>query len=427
MIKRILTLCLAALMCLAFVGCSKTNNNNPEPTAVPNGDPQGIAYLNEVGTIAPLTVYKTNGRVNYASEVDPLMLAANNIFAANMINALGDGWTGVFSPFSIQVALEILANGGDDATAERLLNAVCPGMTREAVNMSAARLLTILKGTDGIMMDTATVVNNNYRLALDFANKAANYYGSSVGALDFNDPEAAMNEINNWVSNNTGKLIEKMFDDLGADTAIVILNVMTLKLNWESSFATLREQIQFNGLNGTLPTSVMAAWNEYSYGEFENGRMAVVPFEGGEYAAAFILPAEGVTPSAAAASMLSSMNLCKPGKLYIKIPKVELKSRIDVMKMADNLGLREAFDGHYPLLINDDSVAISRVEQSSVFFLNEEGVTASSATAVVGTKGANENPPSGYIDFTCDRPFAILIYHVATGTVLYVSIVNDIG
>ena len=54
--------------------------------------------------------------------------------------------------------------------------------------------------------------------------------------------------------------------------------------------------------------------------------------------------------------------------------------------------------------------------------MTESGTTAAAATAIVGTKGVEWFET----EMVCDRPFAMVIYNVETGAVLFVSVVNSL-
>ena len=206
----------------------------------------------------------------------------------------------------------------------------------------------------------------------------------------------------------------------------MILNALTLDLKWENQFHALRELIEFKGAKGQQLIGAIAASGSYNYGKFDEGEMVVIPYAGGEYAMAVILPAEGSTPREAAGALMGRAASCSPANLIIKLPKIDLTTKLDILAMRDKLGLSEALEGgNWSNLTSDGSVAISRIEQQSVLSLSETGTRAASATIVVGTKGAANLV--GDREFVCDRPFAMVIYHVETGTVMYVSLVNSIG
>ena len=419
MFKRIISVSLAVLMGIVFAGCSAQ-----EPVQEDSNNADNVAYINKVGETAPLSIRNNDPKIMSSSQYDNRYSEANNDFAVVMTNAMEEGWTGVYSPLSLQIALQILALGGDDDTSADLLNAVCPGLTRAEVNASTARLIDMLVKSKGVSVNSAVISNNAYRVCMQFANDAADYYLASVGALDFGDPAAALAEINGWIEKNTDGLVKGLLDRVGPDTVLVILNALTLKLNWKTPFTAMRETMNFTDSKGeSQPVSVMKLVADLEYGKFEEGQMVVLPYEGDEYAMALILPTEGVTPREAAAALMGRYDECVNMSVSVKMPKVEVDTRLDILGMADKLNIESGVHGKFPNLVGDDNVTVTVIRQGAYLSVTESGTTAAAATAIVASKGIAFSE----VDLVIDRPFAMVIYNVETGTVLFVSLVNSLG
>lgn len=418
MFKRILTISLAILMA-ACAGCVRTEAPSNEPD-----NAEAIGFINKKGQAVPLSIRIKDREKMPLDSYDAAYSTVNNEFAVTMLGAMPEDHTCVFSPLSLQIALQILAAGGDEATCEKMLNSICPGLDRKTIETSSAALIDRLVKSEGVTINSAVAVNSAYQVCEAFANSAADNYLASVGTLDFSDPDAALAEINGWVEHNTDGLIKQLLDrdDISVETAVVILNALTLKLNWKHPFTLQRGQIVFTDINGnTSSAPEMKLVKELNYGKFPEGQMAVLPYEGGEYAMALILPAEGVSASEAAAALIGKYESCSPINICIRMPKLELNDKIDVLKMAEKLGIKEALEGNYSEIIGD-SVSITTVLQGATLSVTESGTTAAAATAIVGTKGVEWFET----EMVCDRPFAMVIYNVETGAVLFVSVVNSL-
>lgn len=423
MLKKILSIALAVIMAAALVGCKSEGN---EPAAEQQPAKDGEVYMNKPGVAVPLSVHVSDESIIDSAEYNVKYTGCNQEFSVRMLKAMDPGKNVIFSPLSLQIALQILANGGDEETMNVLLSEVVPGMTREEVNVSSARLIASLMESKGVNINSAVIINDALRLNQKFANTAADYYRAACGALDFSDPVAALNEINGWVKENTHGLIEKLLDEdeIGADTAIVILNALTLELNWAEPFTAMRGLSTFYGLNGEEHIGMIRSTNEYAYGSFDEGSMAIIPYEGGEYAMAVILPVKELTPCDAVEALLPRINDCTPSAVFVEMPKVELDNKHDVLAMADKLGIKDGVYGGFTQLTPDSLVAVSSIVQGATLSVTEQGTVASAATAVVGVKGGAMIAENELI---CNRPYAMVIYHVETGSVLFVSVVNDVG
>ncbi len=421
MLKKILSLALAFLMCAGFAGC--TGTDAPQNTAEPQNDASPEAgRLNAPGSELPLAVYTSNSGLMDEAKYSAAYTAANNAFAARMAQTLGREGNAVFSPLSLQIALQVLANGGDDEAMRDLLFALCPGMSREDVNEAASALIAQIIKSEGVTLDTAVIANCAFAINTDFANLAADRYAATVGALDFSDSSAALEKINGWVSDKTNGLVKDLLDRVGRDTAMIILNALTFEREWEKPFTAMRGMMEFHGLKGEEAAPYMQTAGVYSYGEFEDGRAVLLPYAGGEYAMAVILPEKGVSAADAAASITGRLGECVNADVLVKMPKVKLDSRTDVLKIADKLGIEEGVRGNFTRLIEDESAMVSQIVQGAHIEVTEVGTTAAAATAVVATR---MGPVPTDKEVVCDRPYAMVILHVDTGAVLFTSIVND--
>lgn len=420
MYKKILSMALVFIMAFSVVGCAKISDDNGNNDSTPS-----VAYINEAGKVAPLSVHVTDEGVMASAVFDSTYADKANEFAKVMINAQENDWTGVFSPLSLQIALQILALGGDETTTENLLNAVCPGMTKEDVDQSCAKLISMLLSTKGFTMNNAVISNKALRVCRDFAENAANYYNASVGALDFSKPEAALKEINGWIENNTDGLIKELLDQVSADTAVVILNALTLKLEWNKPFTVLREQILFTASDGSSQgATALKLIDEFEYGKFDEGEMVILPYKGGEYAMAMILPSEGMTPASAASALIGRQGGCEYKVVSIKMPKIEVSTKLDILAMADKLNIDKGVGGSFPNLVDDSFIHISQIVHGATLSVTESGTTAAAATAIVASRGVSLQHSE--VDLVFDRPYAMVIYHVETGAVMFVSIINSI-
>lgn len=439
---KIVSLIMAMLMlAVTLTGCAGANKPQTNATAVPTaeaaqteGSSSGLAdvkltCVNEAGQSTPITVYSAAALAGQTFEYDSRYTVCSNTFAAKMTEAVAagsDNWTGVYSPLSLQMVLQMLANGGDEATAQALLAAVCEGMTRDDVNKSAAKLLTIFNSLRGITMNSAVIVNDDYRVRQDYADSVGTYYRAGVGTVDLADAKAAEQQINDWISERTNGLINNLVDDLSYDTVMLLLNVLTFDLNWAEPFMTFRGLSEFAGANGNEWASMMKASGEYLYGSFEEGQMAFIPYKNSDYAMAVILPEKGFTPAQAVSALLSRREECEMTPGTVSMPKIKLDTKLDVMGLVSAMGLDEAIGGNYTGLLADGAdAAVSRILQGAVIDVNEYGTTAAAATSVELNKSATLIDEK--FSMTCDRPYAMVIYNVQTGTVMFVSLVNDVA
>lgn len=445
---RLLSLMLAALLFTVFLtGCTKPAPQDPDtPTPVPNGNKtaQGIH-------LAAGTGYSTLG------EVEKLYINAMNSFSAALIKNLGSDWTGVVSPVSLSLILELLANGSDDTAHNEILNALMLDLGMLATNENAARLINALeKSVEDITHKTAQdiaegktsdkengaeaklqllsaiIVGANDSFSEQFETNAADYYKASIGSLDFTDNEAALNEINSWVNKGTNGLIPELFSEISPDTAMALLNVLYFKAEWEKPFIAYRETSNnnssfFHGLRGDYAVSMLSSTAEYSYGEYDDSQIVLVPYKGGEFYMALILPKYGITPQEALATSFDRYNSCENAVVSIRMPAVSISTNMDMMQLLPSLGLGSLADGStvFPEIVENADIRLTQFVHGAVLNVTEYGTEAAAASGITGTKNAAPSIDSKYT-VVCDRPYAMAIIHAQTGAVLFASVVNDI-
>lgn len=437
-IKRITSIILALSMVFMFAGCAAVQSGETESggqqaarTDAPASEDPTIrhSYLNEAGRSLPIAVYASSGGAMQSYTYDTRYTASNNAFAVNMngavlLNAEDPDWSGVYSPLSLQIALQLLANGGDTRTADMLMDALCESMARQGVNESSARLMSILNSAEGVSLSNAIIANQDYRVSEDFARLAAEYYGAAVGAVDMNDAKAAEEQINKWISDHTNGLINDLVDGLSYDTVVLLVNTLCFEMEWDKPFIAYRELTDFYGTRGTQQVGMIQRNDDFLYGSFDKGSMALVPYKDENYRMAVILPADGVSPADAVSALIGRWNECGMKHGTVKMPKVDQETELEVMKMLESMGLDSFASVNYSgLIAGEGDMQLSRIYQGSKLHVDECGTVAASGTVAELTKGG-----FGPDEFTltCDRPYAMVIYNVETGTVLFVSIVNNI-
>lgn len=439
-IKRIVSIILVLSMVFAFAGCAAPQNQGHEGS----GDQQAartendggsteptvrVTYLNNAGEPLPIAVYTSASGALPNYTYDSRYASNNNAFSvamngAIMLNTEDPDWSGVYSPLSLQLALQLLANGGDTRTADMLMSALCESMTRDGVNESTAKLMSILNSADGVSVNNAVIANQDYRVNEEFAHLAANYYGAAVGAVDMSDSKAAEQLINKWISDHTDGMIEDLVSDLTYDTVMILVNTLCFEMEWKTPFTAYRELDDFYGTQGTQQVGMIRGSGEFLYGSFDEGEMAVIPYKDENYRMAVILPGEGLSPSDAVSALMARWNECEAMKGTVIMPKVEQDTKLDIMRMLSDMGLESFTSSLYTGLLSGESdISVSKIYQGSKLIVSEEGTMAASGTVIELLKNG---PSIDEFTLNCNRPYAMVIYSVETGAVLFISIVNNI-
>ncbi len=456
---RLISLLLAFIMAAALaVGCVNT-----PPEQKPTADPVETTNAPADNTGAPadptatpnpgskqLGIRPANGSgAAVEGEPEKAFINASNAFAAQLVNAMGENWTGVVSPVSFGMLLEMLANGADAEQTVAILKAMLNEMGIEATNENTARLIAALaKPASGsssgrqaaapskFSINSAMLVGAGDSFTEEFEAALADHFKAAVGNIDFSKPDEALEMINGWVNENTNGLIPKLFDQIPADTAMALVNALYFNGIWKTPFVTFKGDQSsrapggniFNGINGEQPASMLAATATYAYGDFDGDQVVLVPYADGAYYMAVILPKEGSTPAAALGSTIDKFESCTEAAVSLTMPAIELTTKIDALEsgVLDRLGLGGIASGdtQFPNIISGSSIRLTQFVHAAVLKVNEAGTEAGAASGATGNKSAPVVEPQYTV--TCDRPYAMAIVHAETGAVLFASVVNEL-
>lgn len=446
---KIISLMLALIMAAsALVACA----NKPvdeKPTPAPVADPTQAPVTDPTqapdnGTAKVLGIRPANGSgAEPSGEIEKAYINASNAFAATLVNAMGENWTGVVSPVSFGMLLEMLANGASDEDSVAILKAMLIEMGLEASNENVARLIAaIMKPAESsnaantpskVSLNSAILVSEGDSFTKNFETAIADHFNASVGSIDFTDESKALETINGWVNENTNGLVPKLFDHIPGDTTMALINALYFNANWRTPFIAFKgdpdtrgdEINMFHGISGDQPVSMLTATAEYACGDFDGDQVVLVPYADGAYYMAVILPADGKTASAAFADTVSKFSECVNAPAYVAMPAIELSTNFDAMPILKTLGLGSVAEGNiqFPNIVDGSDIRLTQFVHAATIRVTETGTEAGAASGATGTKTAFQEPAFRLV---CDRPYAMAIVHADTGAVLFVSTVNEL-
>ncbi len=458
MTSRILFASTTALL-LAAAGCSSSAS-----------DSAGAPTDNKVDVAQSSVV-----RVPASSVPDAALtgaVTANNAFAMDLYarvlakHANGNLLT---SPISATLALTMTYAGAKGDTATEMASALhfdpAAGNTifagqnalSQALNGRAAAALTEAnaiaqnnggQGTAPAASDyQLDVVNSvwgekSYTWQQPFLDTLAANYGTGVYQQDFEHAyEAARLNINDWVDAHTNDKIKDLLpaNALDASTRMVLVNAIHLKLPWADAFqpeATAAADFT-RGDASTVSTPFMHRTADLSYLDDAQAQRVWLPLAGSDESVVIVLPHQGVSLSTYEATLSpGAFSTPKSGALVaLSLPKSSFTS--DTFSLAEalqDMGMKKAFDadaadftGLCAHTADNAKLSISDVLQKTMISMQESGVEAAAATAVIVLAGsvANPGPPPVPVPMLVNRPYLVAIVDNPTGAVLMLGHIQD--
>lgn len=433
-LTRITAIILAGILMIGCTACNKPNNPPAEPgnTEVPGNSTQAPQHSK--------LIYVPGGTDVQIGEglPDKVFTDASNAFASAMLEQMGENWTGVLSPLSLQLSLTLLANGADEKLCREMLAALGTDGSIAEANLNAAKLIRALsqggniqtsdKRDDGCIfnMSNAVLTGAGDAFTSSFQNVAGGYFNAAIGNIDFTDKEAALKTINSWAQEQTNGLVENLFDDISPETSMALLNAVYFKGEWETPFTAFRHQSDFHGTDGDTHVTMLNTNGNYQYGNFDEGEMILIPYKGGEYFMAVVLPKEnGLSPAVALNALMGRWNDCSEQHCALSMPSLDLDTNLDLCAALSEMGFADIAQGNaiFPSIVESDPVFITQIVHGAHLNITSEGTEAGAATGITAEKYA---PSAADFNMICDRPYAMAIVNAETGAVVFVSAVNNI-
>ncbi len=392
--KTVSFLLLAAVCFCALAGCNPASRNFKA---------KKVEAEELTAKVAAQTVESKNA--------DEKFSVIYNNFAVKMTKALYKNENACVSPLSIAAAFGMVTNGAKGETKTELEALL--GADVQTINAYFARLMQ--KSSESKELHVANSVwsrKNAVTIENDFLNVVKNNYLARLYSAPF-DGET-VKDINNWVYNNTRGGIDKIIDDIDADTVLYLLNALDFEAEWKDKFE--KNSVKsgtFHGVKNEAEVTMMYA-TEQSYIETEKAKGFIKPYVGGEYKFAAILPDEDTSideflSSLTGESLTKILSGAKKTSVEIGLPKFDFENRFDLIPTLKKLGVNKAFsaDADFTALgkTSFGNLYIGEVVHKTRITVNEQKTKASAVTAIGDKATSVPDVPSVILT----RPFVYMI------------------
>ena len=412
---RLILLSLAVLA----VACAE-KPSVPEPQIEPE-DAFAIQFPTPTEAITRLNL--ENSMVDYINAGNTMSLRLFKQLARETATSY------VCSPFSMQVALAMLANGSEGETRDEILSAIGYGQGDglSSMNRFVKTLLTLVPALDldvTFRMADALLVTNRYPLQTAFYNTMRDSYFAPAAAVPFSDGQYVLNLVNNWADQATDGLINPMLEDVDPNTVALLLNALYFKAQWkkEGNEPMFNPEATANGVfhrsAGTETTvPYMTSTRVFQYADRGNYEIIGLPYTAGQFCLYILLPKEvGGLYTMLDELIATPWADVVPGdseseRIHLLLPKFDTSGDFNLNNALGGLGVHRIFDDTQaqfgPMFDVDRSgFYVSRVLQKARLSLAEWGTEAGAVTSVEVTE-------KGYAPakktFKADHPFVFVL------------------
>ena len=365
----------------------------------------------------------------------------NRAFGVELYRELAATPGNVFiSPISIAGAFGPVIAGAEGETRTVIARAMrFPSNGGAAMHPQLGGLLRGLeRDLDGATLSIANAlwVQQGFTMKPALVRTARQNYGATSETLDFvSAPDAAAGRINAWVSGETRGRIPTLFaPDAFTDlTRLVVTNAVYFLGDWKDQFrksATTQQPFYMAG-GGARQVPLMYRRGEYRTFGTEAFQAIDLPYKDERLSMTAFLPnarnglpafEAGLTPELLA-EWLGKLDAAQPYKTELYLPRLEIEEAYDLVAPLKTMGMGPAFTRGKANFrgIADADLHISQVAHKTFVRMDEKGTEAAAATGVV------IELESGPAIFRADHPFFFLLRDKASGAILFMGRIADLG
>ena len=318
------------------------------------------------------------------------------------------------SPLSLKAALALTALGAEGETQRQILDAL--GFESvEQMNDWYASVLVGVADFDGRIWgsdknDSAyRVVNAIFHNAAcdgEFREAYKELVAKALAAQASSYPaEEITNAVNQWVNDQTNGMIPSIVEDVH-EAAAVLVNALYLKTKWPEPFME-SDLTEFTTASGEkVQKEFITRTEKYRYYEDENCQLVILPLQGGINMALILGDGSRLSEKLANA---------QTRKVHVSLPKFEVESSFDqkeliycLRAMGCDKMFMDSVAEFDPMFTK--GIYVDDIIQKAKVKVDEKGLEAAAATAVVMMRNTALPNPEEPVEFTADHPFQFMIF-----------------
>ena len=342
-------------------------------------------------------------------------------------------------PISIYQVVSLVSNGAAGKTYEEIVKSLIPGAeirknTQLLLNINNQDILRYYNAKTNIVKMVNGILTK-HPLSTSFLH-ISKKYNALISLLE------SVQQVNNWVKENTNGKIEKILDEnrnLG-NVEMILLNAIYFKSNWKYKFDTKKTSLlPFTNLNKENK-NIETMYQEFEsimYYEDEKIKMIELPYDD-NLSMIILLPSEKYNSvkdyirkeKEDYTLIFNKLKETKDVKLYL--PKFKIEYSSSLKESFQKMGMKLAFSSNANLkkLFSDSNlnknIYIEDILHKTYIKIDEEGTEAASASAVIISKRGMRN------EMRVNRSFLYMIKDKrimdtnGNNMMLFIGIVNNL-
>lgn len=422
--NRIISFLTSVLLAGMLTGCGEVDN--------PVGDPYtSVVYMLPKAQKIELSYDQRQ------------LVMKNNDFSLNLFRTINEldkeKKSNFLSPISVTYLLSMLNDGAAGDTSKEIMAMLgFAGSDTKSINELCKALIDGAPEVDpAVSVDISSYIAANSHLGVQledlFRKDMETYYRAEAASLDFSSPDA-LKTINGWCSKKTDGKIDKMLDELDAQTLLVLMNAVNFKATWVSKFDEKNTQTETFTKDGgkTVELPMMHQEALVRFASNDTYSTLLLPYGGtnAEWYMYLLLPQENKTVKDVLEKIegLNWTNFFWETDIYkvdIKIPRFKTTSENDLIASITKLGAPSIFDPNKAdlskMCSNSKNLYVSKMLQKATIDVNEKGTEAVAVTAAVVAPTEAPQKPKPTAEFHANHPFVYVIQERSSGAIFFIG------
>ena len=415
-IYRIICLALPVILAMSVAGC--TAQSAPGQS------------VNLPGSTNLMTDVSANSAAG--KRVDDTFVDSAAGFSIELFkNSVSGNNNSLISPLSVLLALAMTANGAGNETLSQMESVLGQGISIDDLNKYLHTYTGALPNKQKSKLNIANSIwfrDNNLTVEKDFLQTNANYYNAAAYESAF-DLQTIKN-INNWVKENTGGMIDQILDNIPDDAVIYLINAVAFDAEWQTVYTRDRVNLRpFTSVDGSQTQVEMMTSSEASYLDDGEAVGFIKPYANDGYSFAALLPNEGIDifdyiKSLTGAGFINTLKSAQETDVIATIPKFSYDYKISMVDALSSMGMADAFSpssadfskmGASP----SGNLYISEVLHKAFISVDELGTKAGAVTSAGIKAGAAPYEEPKIV--VLNRPFVYAIVDNSTKLPVFIG------
>merc|ERR1712002_417899 len=316
-----------------------------------------------------------------------------------------------YSPLGISAALSMLSTGAVGETHSQLFSGF--GHSQESQQLDVGNGVALRSGFTPLEK---------------FLKDMKESYSGEIFNVDFTKPAEAAAEINRFIASKTQNRITDQVKDLNADMAMVLINYVYFRGQWEKPFdGNLTHKEDFTVDETTkVQVDMMKRTGRYDfYQDMDNHTMVIMLPYKGNTSMMIVLPDEGKMKE-----VEGYINKDYVGhwhdSLYrssvdLFLPKFSISAESSLDDTLKEMGMTNAFGdtADFSGISGEANLKVSKVSHKAVLSVDEKGTEAAASTTI------EIMPMSMPETMKLNRPFLVFILEHSTRSILFMGKISD--